>query len=263
MKENSRASSERQFQNLRKFNAFMGFLHLVQGIIMVLISNDFSLPITTTYLQFNPETSSLIPVTETVYHLRLGPAVALFLFMSALAHFVVASPPGFPVYVRNLKSHMNRFRWIEYAFSASLMIVLIAMLVGIYDVGTLLALFTLTGVMNLMGYMMELHNQTTERTSWTSYTIGCIAGVVPWIVIFISLLGASSTEGTSVPTFVIAIFISIAIFFNLFAVNMVLQYKKVGKWKDYLYGERMYVVLSLVAKSLLAWQVFAGALRPV
>ncbi|MBU6996570.1 MAG: heliorhodopsin HeR [Theionarchaea archaeon] len=262
MKENSRASSEKQFQNLRRFNAFMGVLHLVQGILMVVISSDFSLPVTTTYLQFNSETSSLIPVTETLYHLPLGPAVALFLFMSATAHFVVASPQGFPMYVRNLTSHMNSFRWIEYAFSASLMIVLIAMLVGIYDVGTLLALFTLTGVMNLMGYMMELHNQSTEKTSWTSYIIGCIAGVVPWIVIFISLLGASSTEGTSVPTFVIAIFISIAVFFNLFAVNMVLQYKKVGRWRDYLYGEKMYIVLSLVAKSLLAWQVFAGTLRP-
>jgi hypothetical protein len=42
---------------------------------------------------------------------------------------------------------------------------------------------------------------------------------------------------------------------------MVLQYKKVRKWKDYLYGERFYIVLSLVAKSLLAWQVFAGTLR--
>jgi len=42
-----------------------------------------------------------------------------------------------------------------------------------------------------------------------------------------------------------------------------LQYKKVGKWQDYLYGERVYIILSLVAKSLLAWQVFAGTLRPV
>jgi hypothetical protein len=42
---------------------------------------------------------------------------------------------------------------------------------------------------------------------------------------------------------------------------MVLQYRKVGKWKDYLYGERAYVILSLVSKSLLAWQVWAGTLR--
>jgi len=50
------------------------------------------------------------------------------------------------------------------------------------------------------------------------------------------------------------------VFFNSFAVNMVLQYRQVGKWRDYLFGEVAYVFLSLVAKSLLAWQVFAGTL---
>ena len=67
----------------------------------------------------------------------------------------------------------------------------------------------------------------------------------------------------SVPDFVIAIFITIAVFFNLFAINIVLQYKKIGRWENYLYGEKMYIVLSLVAKSALAWQVFAGTLRPM
>jgi len=31
--------------------------------------------------------------------------------------------------------------------------------------------------------------------------------------------------------------------------------------KDYLYGERGYIVLSLVAKSVLAWLVFAGVMQ--
>jgi hypothetical protein len=44
---------------------------------------------------------------------------------------------------------------------------------------------------------------------------------------------------------------------------MFLQYKKVGRWKDYLFGERMYIILSLTAKTLLAWQIFAGTLAPV
>ncbi|MBI4337448.1 MAG: heliorhodopsin HeR [Chloroflexi bacterium] len=59
------------------------------------------------------------------------------------------------------------------------------------------------------------------------------------------------------------IFASIFVFFNVFAVNMLLRYKRVGPWRDYLYGERAYVLLSLFAKSTLAWQVFAGTLRPV
>jgi len=110
--------------------------------------------------------------------------------------------------------------------------------------------------------VMEVHNQTTKKTDWTSYIVGCIAGFVPWLVIFISLISAQVYSGGQVPNFVIIIFITIAVFFNLFAINMVLQYKKIGKWADYLYGEKMYIVLSLVAKSALAWQVFAGTLQP-
>jgi hypothetical protein len=50
------------------------------------------------------------------------------------------------------------------------------------------------------------------------------------------------------------------VFFNIFAINMWLQYRRVGRWRSYLFGERTYILLSLVAKSLLAWQVFAGTL---
>ena len=48
--------------------------------------------------------------------------------------------------------------------------------------------------------------------------------------------------------------------FNCFAVNQVLQYRKVGPWRNYHFGEGAYIVLSLVAKSALAWQVFANVL---
>jgi len=244
------------YLGLRKFNFVMGFLHLIQGIIMLILSNDFTLPITYTTPVFDAATQTINPVSQTWFDIRIGPLVALFLFISATAHFLL-STVLYKWYVEKLKNHINPARWYEYSFSASLMIVIIAMLTTIYDFGTLLALFTLTTVMNLMGLMMEIHNQTTKKTNWTSYTIGCIAGFVPWVVIFVPLITAES-----VPDFVIGIFISIAIFFNLFAINMVLQYKQKGKWKDYLYGERMYIVLSLVAKSALAWQVFAGTLRP-
>jgi hypothetical protein len=104
---------------------------------------------------------------------------------------------------------------------------------------------------------MELHNQTTERTNWTAFWFGSFAGAVPWIAIAVYLAGAGDPPG-----FVYGIFASLFVFFNVFAVNMLLQYRRVGRWRDYLYGERVYMVLSLTAKSLLAWQVFAGTLQP-
>ena len=53
------------------------------------------------------------------------------------------------------------------------------------------------------------------------------------------------------------------VFFNIFAINMVLQYKKVGRWSDYLHGERVLIILSLSAKTVLCWLIFTGTLAPV
>ena len=53
---------------------------------------------------------------------------------------------------------------------------------------------------------------------------------------------------------------SLFVLFNCFAINQWLQYRKRGRFADYLFGEKVYLVLSLVAKSALAWQVFGGTL---
>ena len=254
--------NERAFTGLRRFNAAMGLLHLVQGILMIAISNDTTFPIYTNFLRFDLETFSLVPNSTLVYELRFGPAVAVFLLMSAVAHLIL-STFGYRWYVKNLKKGMNPARFYEYALSSSLMIVLIAMLVGMWDLGSLILIFGVNAMMNLFGIMMELHNQTTERTNWTAFIYGCIAGIMPWIVIVMYFYGALSSAGAEPPAFVYAIIPTIFVFFNIFAVNMILQYKKVGRWKDYLFGERVYIILSLTAKTVLAWLIFAGTLRPV
>lgn len=249
-------------KKLRKYNIAMGFLHLAQAILMVVLSNDFKLPVTTSFLKFDEATRTLSPNMETVFNIQLGPLVALFLFLSSFAHFTISLPSVYKWYKKNLKKGINYARWVEYSFSSSVMIVIIAILTGVYDAGALLLMFTLNAMMILFGLIMEVHNQTTKRTNWLSYIFGCIAGIVPWIVIFMNLFGSGDGENKP-PTFVYYIFFSIFAFFNVFAINMILQYKKVGKWKDYLFGEKMYILLSLLAKSALAWQVFAGTLRPM
>jgi hypothetical protein len=253
---------EHKLFRLRRFNAIMGFLHLVQGILMIVLSNAKTYPIYTNYLRFDPTSLSLKPNATLFYELRFGPAVAVFLLISAVAHFILATF-GYKWYVKNLKLGMNPARFYEYALSSSLMIVLIGMLVGLWDLGALILIFGLNAMMNLFGIMMELHNQTTKKTDWTSFNFGCIAGIIPWIVIVMYFLGSLTSSDAKPPAFVYAIIPTIFVFFNIFAINMYLQYKKVGRWKDYLFGERVYIVLSLVAKTALAWQIFAGTLAPV
>ena len=251
-----------KYKNLRIFNIVMGFFHFVQGILMVVLSSDFSLPVNTSYLKFDVATFTLQPSLNNIFDLRIGYAIAAFLFLSSLAHFIISMPRIYEWYVANLKKGINYARWIEYAFSSSIMIVVVSMLVGVYDFSTLLLIFFLNAMMILFGMVMEIHNQTTTKTNWISFIFGCIAGIVPWVVVALYLFGSGDADNKA-PTFVYWIFFSIFLFFNTFAGNMILQYGKVGKWKDYTFGEKVYVILSLVAKSLLAWQVFAGTLRPV
>ena len=256
------AISEKKLKGLRRFNAVMGVLHLVQGILMIAISNDTTYPIFTNFLTFDLESFSLTPDPKLLYELLFGPAVAVFLLLSAIAHGFL-STFGYKRYAANLKRGMNPVRFYEYALSSSWMIVLIGMLVGIYDLGALILMFGINAMMNLFGIMMERHNQTTDKTDWTSFIYGCIAGIVPWIVIVLYFYGALSSSDAKPPDFVYWIVPILFVFFNCFAINMVLQYKKVGPWKDYLFGERIYIVLSLVAKTVLAWQIWVGTLRPV
>jgi VanZ family protein len=249
---------EPKFHRLRKYNLIMGAFHLVQSALMFALSNDYSIPITGSFLHYITDTNTLEAVAEDIVQLRIAPLVAVFLLMSALAHFTVASPWVFDWYVRHLKRGINYARWCEYAFSASLMIVLIAMLSGVYDIVSLIGLFALTALMNLFGLLMERHNQLTRKTDWTPFYFGCVAGIVPWIAISIYFFGSASNG--EMPTFVYFILGSLFVLFFTFAINMVLQYRKVGPWSDYLFGESVYILLSLVAKSALAWQVFGGAL---
>jgi uncharacterized membrane-anchored protein len=255
-------NDEARYTSLRRFNLIMGFLHLIQGILMIALSNATTYPIYTNFLNFDVATRSLAPNPQLLYELRFGPAVAMFLLISAVAHFYLATI-GYPRYVAALKKGMNPVRFYEYALSSSLMIVLIGMLVGIWDLGAIILIFGVNAMMNLFGVMMELHNQTTAKTDWTSFIYGCIAGALPWVVIVLYFLSAINSSGAKPPAFVYAIIPTIFVFFNIFALNMYLQYKKVGRWKDYLFGERFYIILSLAAKTALAWMIFAGTLAPV
>lgn len=252
--------NEIKISRLRRLNLYAAGLHAAQGIAVLILSKNFSLPVTTNYLDYNSKSQSLFAAQHTLFHLSLPWLVAVFFFLSAGFHLAIATF-YYPTYAANLQEGINKARWYEYSLSASVMMVAIAMLVGVYDLSSLVMIFALTAVMNLMGLLMEVYNRGRAAVNWLAYKIGALAGFVPWAVVLIYFWATRFGAGHP-PTFVYFIYVSIFAFFSCFAFNMYLQYKKTGRWRDYLYGERMYIILSLVAKSLLAWQVFAGTLRP-
>lgn len=254
------------FTKLNKWNWAMAAMHALQGVAVVVLAKNTLFPVSTNYITLDSIASTegapvLVSATRHLFDVNLAYIVAAFFFMSAIAHLYIATVYK-KKYEANLSNGINKVRWYEYGISASTMMLGIAMLSGVSDLSTLVMIFGGTLIMNLCGLVMEIHNQTTAKTSWISYVVGTVAGLGPWVVVGIYFWGANQFGEGNIPTFVYYIYASMFVFFSSFAVNMYLQYRKKGKWADYLYGEKAYMVLSLVAKSALAWQVFIGTLRP-
>lgn len=246
--------------SLRKVNIYAGVLHLVQMIGVLLLSSDFTLPINATYMSGPPGTTFSPPFV--LFDTPIGLTVAIFLGLSALAHFIVASPKFFPRYSAGLIAKRNYFRWVEYSISSSVMIVLIAQVAGVTDVVAIISLFGVNASMILFGWLQEKY-ENPGNGGWLPFIFGCIAGAVPWVALLFYVFSIGGPGESAAPIFVYIIVFTIFLFFNSFALVQYLQYKQVGRWSNYLQGERTYITLSLLAKSALAWQIFANTLIPV
>jgi len=255
---------------LWKFNLAGLILHGVQGTLLLVASQavtsikSFSKELTTSFLTFDDDPSSptfqqLVPGIRSVGKVEIGLMAAVFILMSAVAHAWVLV--FWKTYLSDIARETNRARWYEYALSSSVMICAIAIIFGCYDLGTLVLMFLVNAVMNLFGLLMERMNPP-ERTAvdWAPFIFGCIAGAAPWIVVLMYFLGGGNFG--KIPGFVYGILVGYFIFFNTFPINMVLQYARVGRWAEYRFGEKVYIILSLASKSLLAWLVFGGTFQP-
>jgi hypothetical protein len=245
-----------KLNRLRRLNLIATVFFAAQVVLILVLAGPAKLPVLGSFLTDAPGTGQY--GSTTLFDLRIDIMVALFLGLAAIDHLAVGSfARGW--YERNIVRGINPARWWEYSISASIMVVLISMLAGVSDVVALIALFGVNASMILLGLVMERANLGRDEVDWSPFIYGCVAGAVPWIAIAIQL-ALSQNEGDGVPGFVYGIFVSLFILFNGFAVNMWLGYRANGRWKDPLFVERSYIVLSLVAKTLLAWQVYSGAL---
>jgi len=253
-------------ERLRFWNRVAAGLHFVQFLFMAGASigvakfRDFELNLTYSYFTeidpSNPD-RGLRNAVGNVGTIRIAPLCALFFLLSAAFQGATTVGRFNQIYNDDLDKCQNRFRWYEYALSSSVMIWIIAMFVGISDICALFCIFCINGCMNLFGLLMEHENALSDTTTWRPFWFGCLAGLPPWISVLTSL-----AAGASPPGFVYGIFISYIIMFSLFPTNMVLQYRRVGPWVDYRFGEYVYIMLSLVAKTLLGWLVFGGLNQP-
>ena len=245
--------TEDALTGLRRWNLGLTVLHAAQAVAILVLGNGFAISVTSTFPEGPPGADA--PAPSTLFDVSIAIAIAAFLFLAAADHLVTATI-GRGLYEADLRGGINRFRWAEYSISATIMIVLIGFYFGITDISAVVAVIGANVAMILFGWLQERMNPPgRESTTMLPFWFGTVAGLAPWVAIVINLTGSEGAPG-----FVIGIFASLGIFFSTFAVNQWLQYRQIGPWRNYAFGEKTYLVLSLVAKSALAWQIFGGSL---
>ncbi len=250
--------NESSLSRLRRWNLGLSLLHGVQAVAVLLLANGFAITVTSQFPSGPPGTAA--PAPEALIDVAIGSAIAAFLALAALDHLLTATVFR-SRYEADLRAGLNRFRWVEYSLSATIMVILIGFYNGLTGLTEVVLIIGANVAMILFGWLQELMNPPGRtRTTMLPFWFGCVAGAAPWVAIVVNLIGASASATNEVPGFVYGVVASLFACFMSFALNQWLQYRRIGKWADYGYGEQVYLVLSLVAKSALAWQIFGGSL---
>jgi len=245
--------TDARLKRLRIWNIGLTVLHAVQAVAVLVLATDFAITITATFPAGPP--GAPVPAPESLFDVPVGAAIAVFLGLAALDH-LLTSTVFRGRYETDLEEGINRFRWLEYSFSATIMVLLISLYAGITGISAVIGIAGANVAMILFGWLQERMNPPgSSGVTMVPFWFGTLVGLAPWVAIGVNLLGADT-----VPDFVYGIFFSLFVFFMSFAANQWLQYRQIGPWRSYAFGETAYLVLSLAAKSALAWQIFSGSL---
>lgn len=153
----------------------------------------------------------------------------------------------------------NPLRFIEYSFSASIMLIAIALLNGVTDINLITSIAVLTSSCQLCGLAVEyVENkyikQLLHLNGWLQF---CWAYGIIGHAFFKSIEAANDSSGTGPPSFV---YVIVIVLFLLYASFGFVQLYELCKDINPYTKEKAYVLLSLIAKTLLGWMIFSNVL---
>lgn len=253
--------------NLYKWNITLTLVYAVQGVAILVLSQDTTYPIAINYLTTDTLATQaagklvLAPAMRHLFDVRIAWLVAALFFVLAIVHLLAGLTlrKRYDVYIKNAT---NPLRWVSYGVVSSIMLVIAGLSVGAYDVASLTMVVGLGLLSGLAYFAMERYNKSAKTINWLGYIAACLAGAVAVKAVGTYLWGTKIYGSGNLDRLVYGIVASLVAFIALFAVNTYLSYRRRGRWADYTYGERAFMVIGLIASTALAWQVFFDVLRP-
>lgn len=176
---------------------------------------------------------------------------------------------------------VNMLRGPEYAITAGLMYMPIALLSRITDAPTLLLILVGNITTQILGTMHEVTNKSVtkafkeskkteefKKVDWSHYIVACIPFIATWIIVLFFFNIAVDASNEQVPVFVYLVVYGLLASFSSFAIVTLFHYIPMPlgtpSYKEFLLDGGNYEFAmglnSLLAKLALVWTVFIGLL---
>jgi hypothetical protein len=248
--------------SLKAWNLWLTGLYSAQAVFVWLLFSAHLFPVYTNYVtpdQVSSEltgTSVLGLASRQLFELNIVHVIVALFLVGALAHLLMGTA-GRLRYEAGLKKAINGIRWLQYGISSSLILVTVAILAGVAELSVLVMIFVLNLAVHLVGWLLESRRKSTTKNGWLMVVAGSV-GIVPWLAVGFSMWATTVFGSGSVPGFVYWLYATMLAISLGCAVLTYLQLKGAGRWSDYIFAERTYMVIGVVASTLLALQVFMG-----
>ncbi len=251
---------------LRRWNMWLSVVFVLQAAAILILSKSITLPVVSHYLATDSLASQaaghnvMALAVRHLFDIYVASLVAALLLVSAAAHGAMASMQR-QSYEKGLSTSKNKLRWIDLGIGTSLLMIALGLINGIYDFASLLMIVVLVLLLNGLAYKTELYNRDHNKPiSWRNFWGILLAGAAVWATVG-SYLKSAIVYGNGLPHYIYWLDISAFILMLLIISNIWLTAKARGKWADYLYAERSYMILNLVLYTAIAWQIFFGLLH--
>lgn len=239
---------------LRRLSGLAGILLLVQaivvGIILARTPGRVVLPIT---LGFPDGRERIV-----LFAVDIGAGVVVLALLVAVSRLVVVIPTVFVHYSSGVCSNRHTARWIEFIFSSSITLFLVAQLNGISDIGALVLSYAITGGMTLFSVLQERSVRSANGRMLPLW-FGAAIGIVPWGVIAFHQVSAL-VLGQPPSALVRVITLTMLAFAFAFFASHWRDQRRSDSLPSAVAGERAHILLSLASTSVFAWLVAFGAL---
>ena len=190
-----------------------------------------------------------------------------FTLITGLVHIFAYARAG-PSYRTDVRMGNNWRRWIEYAATATIMIIVIALCSGTGSIDTLILLAASTICCMFCGLMSESTARSNTYVSMLATGVGWILMIGAFSVILrrfgsIFQQASETVDGDGIPWYVWGIIISMTILYMVFGLIHLVHMRR--QWADanvpeafHLRIEKLYTIASMVSKVLLVVFLASG-----